>query len=100
MAEVANALLDFPQPMNVDLLETTVGVFYGTGTPEQVCMQFQMGCIYRQWQVDHITVPTTVHYTAARQYAAILLQKLYKQDIIMRGVQDCAVPAWRSSLKA
>eukprot|EP00878_Enallax_costatus_P004424 GHUV01004664.1.p1 GENE.GHUV01004664.1~~GHUV01004664.1.p1 ORF type:complete len:817 (+),score=242.84 GHUV01004664.1:920-3370(+) len=35
MADVASALLDFSQPMNVELLETTVAVFYGPGTPEQ-----------------------------------------------------------------
>lgn len=53
MAEVANALMDFSQPMNVELLETTVGVFYGTGTPDQVRNR-----AYQGW-VD--SVPTDHH---------------------------------------
>jgi hypothetical protein len=29
-------LLDFSVPVDVELLESTVGAFYGAGTPEQV----------------------------------------------------------------
>jgi hypothetical protein len=36
MAVAAQALLDFSTPVDVDLLESTVGLFYGAGTPEQV----------------------------------------------------------------
>jgi hypothetical protein len=36
MAVAAQALLDFSKPVDVDLLESTVGLFYGAGTPEQV----------------------------------------------------------------
>eukprot|EP00882_Tetradesmus_deserticola_P001199 GHRQ01001297.1.p1 GENE.GHRQ01001297.1~~GHRQ01001297.1.p1 ORF type:complete len:1084 (+),score=646.45 GHRQ01001297.1:232-3483(+) len=35
MAVAAHALLDFSKPVDVDLLESTVGLFYGAGTPEQ-----------------------------------------------------------------
>lgn len=53
MAEVASALLDFSQPMNVELLETTVGVFFGTGTPEQVRLCISDGLRISEL-IDHL----------------------------------------------
>ncbi len=35
-AAVTSKLLDFTQPVDVPLLEATVGAFYGTGTQAQV----------------------------------------------------------------
>jgi hypothetical protein len=40
MAVAAQALLDFSKPVDVDLLESTVGLFYGAGTLEQVTYSF------------------------------------------------------------
>jgi len=36
VAQVTTKLLDFSQPVDVELLESTVGLFYGAGTQDQV----------------------------------------------------------------
>lgn len=36
MADVAQKLLNFSDPIDVPLLESTVGFFYGAGTEDQV----------------------------------------------------------------
>jgi hypothetical protein len=43
------ALMDFSKPVDVEAVESTVGLFYGTGTPEQVRLQPRGGQAAAGW---------------------------------------------------
>lgn len=82
-------LLDFSTPVDVDLLESTVGLFYGAGTQEQVCLESQgalrlkgthsIGC---EHQGMRLAVPFAVHLSSGigchrTRTIAVLIQARY-----------------------
>lgn len=48
--EAAAKLLDLSQPIDVTLLDATVGAFYGAGSNEEVCDGLCWGAAHMPWK--------------------------------------------------